>query len=750
MPPRSCDDIKLLISKYVDGEATREECEMVDLHVTVCAECSYKLTEYMGFAAIFAEAPLRAPQPDLRAGVFHEIGSIKEEARRKEAAVPPRRTSRLVPTRGGGPLAAGRLWEAFSPFAAVSLALVALAAVVMVNAPRGEVPSSTEQANIIYPSVPTIPATVVYPSFLGVASNNSAPNVPPAIGTRPASQSPAATAAVILQVPSVAGGDVLLGLQQAAPVMESGSAWHQMRDPVYGYSISYPSNWWTQLQGDTRLFFPWRAGGTKYSPYWVEMRVQSNPQRLDASRANDALLGGKGKLEGAGTATGALWLRYSTGDDTSVSDEIYAFDASNIYVLRLNVPRVSQAGAFPQRWSEAQDLFSKMSRKVSLGAGQGRVLFLNGGDLYSVGVNVSGSASDARPVWRGYGTRWARQFALSPDGRDVAYSTTATDESPWATDLSLGQVDASPAGTPQPLMANAEIHDIAWYSDRDLLALAKTASSGLGIYRITLSAGRPVGIPQLLVKLGDDMSGARGLSVSPDRQLISFLAPVGAYKGTDVYAVRPDGSGLTRLVAHADAVTPGVASATPDHSQAVKSYAWTGSGVAEQVGSYSFDMLYIEGNADSPTLHGGGSLYGVQGGRDGRGGPLLDPAWLRVSDAASVQIMQPTYSPVAGKVAFSGFYNLKDFKVETPAGLWTADVVDGAIANVKPLPLPATPRGVTDLQWSPDGKSLIYRETVPGNEASFASRYDGHSPFALVKLDTVTSEKTMLYDATSR
>src|SRR5919202_5352779 len=85
MQHQSCDDIALLISKYADGEATHEEREAVDLHVSTCSACARKLTEYMEFAAIFAEAPMRSPEPDLRANLFREIGNIKEEARRKDA-----------------------------------------------------------------------------------------------------------------------------------------------------------------------------------------------------------------------------------------------------------------------------------------------------------------------------------------------------------------------------------------------------------------------------------------------------------------------------------------------------------------------------------------------------------------------------------------------------------------------------------------------------------------------------------------
>lgn len=759
MQPRSCDDIKLLISKYVDGEATREERETVDLHVAVCTDCACKLTEYMEFAAIFAEAPVRAPQPDLRAGVYSEIGTLKEQARNKEEEraahrpwrklAPPAMRGRVSGDNRRGAAAWGRAWEVVSPFAAISLAMVALVAVVMSNKPVGVAPHTPEDVAVIYPSVPTIPATIVYRTASNGGLQNDGKGVPPPMGTKLASVLPLASASVVVEATSTDGSDMMLGLQQVAPIMEAEAKapWHQLRDAAFGYSIAYPSNWWTEVKGGTRLFFPWSEGGTKYAPYWIEARIESNPQHLNAQRASQVLFGGKGKLE-----PGGVWLRYSEGDDVNFSDEIYAFDTNNMLVLRLNVPRSSLLGTFSERLAVAQTAFSRMSGKVSLGGGQSRVLFLNGGDVYSVGTGNPPGEADVRAVWRGYGARWAKQFALSPDGQGVAFSTTNSADDYWATDLNLGQIEASSASgsqAPQTLMSGAEIHSIAWYSDRDLLVIARTKSLGLGIYRISMAADHTPGTPQLLTKLGDDVQGAQGLSVSPDRQLISFLAPVDVRTGTDIYAVRPDGSNLTRIISHAGAsafISPN-GSAVDAGEQAVKSYIWTEGKLEPASGGYSFKMLYTLGNAESPTRYKGGSLYGAPNSKNGL---ALDPASLQIGDSASVQIVHVAYSPATGKVAFSGFYNDKEFRVETLAGLWTADLVSGTLTNVTPLPMPDSSHGATDLQWSPDGKSLIYRDTVPSSEASFADRYDGHSPFSILKLDISSGQKTVLYDASNR
>src|SRR5204862_6914529 len=95
-----------------------------------------------------------------------------------------------------------------------------------------------------------------------------------------------------------------------------------------------------------------------------------------------------------------------------------------------------------------------------------------------------------------------------------------------------------------------EIHDIAWYGDHELIAIGKVGTGGLGIYKIRVPRGGEAahGTVTRIMSLQDALQGARGLSISPDRQLITFLAPIGPPSaigqsaGTNLYAVRPDGS----------------------------------------------------------------------------------------------------------------------------------------------------------------------------------------------------------------
>jgi hypothetical protein len=434
----------------------------------------------------------------------------------------------------------------------------------------------------------------------------------------------------------------------------------------------------------------------------------------------------------------------STGDDTRVDDDIYAYDTDNIYHLHLTVPILQQLGDFPTRWDIAQDIFSKMSQTVAPGKPQSRVLFLNGGDLWS--VDATGQGSNAKPVWQGNGKQWVRHFALSPDSRLVAFDTTDKSDDPWATTIFLTSLDASAGANPLSLPGVVEVHDVAWYSDHELLAIAKT-TSGLGIYRFMVGGPNGTEQPQLLAKLNDEQSGARGLQVSPDRQLISFLAPLGESKGTDVYAVRPDGSNMVLLVSHTDAVTPAAlgSSALSRDNQAVKSYLWVDGRLEPSAGGYAFNVLYTCGNAESPSLYRGGYLYGAPG--NPQGDSLLNSGLLRVEDAPSVQIVHLAYSPATGKVAFSGFYNIRNMKVESLAGLWVADLAGGTLQNVTQVATSSTSTGLSDLQWSPDGMSLIYREIALTSDVQYASRYDAQSPFKLVRVDLPSGQQTTLYDS---
>jgi hypothetical protein len=210
-----------------------------------------------------------------------------------------------------------------------------------------------------------------------------------------------------------------------------------------------------------------------------------------------------------------------------------------------------------------------------------------------------------------------------------------------------------------------------------------------------------------------------------------------------VFALRPDGSDLMKLLSHTDPslTGPGGVRLLAADNQALKSYVWT-SGHLENDG-YRFRMLFTCGKSDSPTLYRGGFLFSTAGAARG---PVLGQELLRLADPYKVQIVHVAYS-AQGKVALTGYYNDRDGRADELAGLWTADVVDGGLANITSLPIPTRPHGITDLQWSPDGTSLVYRETMPQNSSYWSDRYDGWSPFRLVRLDVGTRRSFILYPA---
>jgi hypothetical protein len=758
MQRSSCEDIQLLISKYVDHEASPEERVRVDAHVAACSDCACKLTEYMEMATIFSESPLRSPSPELRTTLFSEIYRLKDDERRKEREAAQRQPRPLpAPVPQPRPTFAALLMRAANPFAAAGVAAFAFFTlmVFLVNEKAQEpvLQPNDSEMSVLIPYVPTVALPVK------VSADNS--TFPPPVSTNLASPKYVASVSATVRASTALAGDTMLRLAHPTPVFEdsgspaSASGWHVMRDPAYGYTISYPPNWWTQVSGKTRYFFPWGPGGSRNAPYWVEMKVLDNPSSFTAETAMVSLFGGACDcVLLSGSAGRGSSLRRQTSDANNLYDEIYGFDTSHIYLLRLNVPLDSVIGNRNKRWDEGEAMFSRMSGKVSLSAeparhdGYSPVLFLDGTDLMS----VDATGKNSMPITRGYGVR---VFSLSPDLRQVAFTTTNEGQAPWGKNVYLTSLEPGGFSSPRLLWTALVIHDIAWYSDRVLLAIANSHDSGgFGIYRLDLPENFTADVvdgeqlvPRRLATLDEStMAGARGLSVSPDRQLLTFMAPLGEDKGTDIFALRPDGTDLQLLVSHADPVSPSVRGhrVLPAESQAIKSYVWT-DGALESKG-YRFNLLFTCGKSQSSTFFRGGFLYSAPGAASGA---LVSPERLGVQDAVDVQIVHIAHSPL-GKVAFTGFYNLKDPWVETLAGLWTADLVDGALANLQAQPMPAAPQGIADLQWSPDGKSLIYRETVPLGQASMVSRYDGRSPYRIIKLNPETGSATTLYETSGR
>jgi hypothetical protein len=321
----------------------------------------------------------------------------------------------------------------------------------------------------------------------------------------------------------------------------------------------------------------------------------------------------------------------------------------------------------------------------------------------------------------------------------------------WATYIHLITLGADGAGRASELLVGdmQAIHDLAWYGDRELLFLAENSAGELGLYKLGLpSAASNASAdalsrsePELLVTLGHALQGARSLAVSPDRQLITFLAPLGGGETSDIYAVRPDGSDLRVIISSDAPVAPliGDMPVLAPESQAIKSYVWV-DGHLESSG-YAANILFTCGNSYSPSAVLGGALY--SGPRKSLG-PLIDPFGLVNFEPEKLQITHFAYSRW-GKIAFTGYYNDFDGRADKFEGLWTADMSGGKLFNLQHRPGPQEYKGVTDLQWSPDGESLIYRETsAPGNEKS--ARYNGEPAIGIIKLDLATDQTAVLFD----
>lgn len=772
----NCEKTQLLLSKYADNEASQGEREAVRAHIAGCAECARKLNEFEHVSAIFVSSATRPPEPQLRVGVFREINLMKEEERRKQRQVREMRPWRLPihTSRRGASSVLSWVWAVVNPISVGMVAVLAFFGLMLYTNSTAPGPKLEEARVVNLPPAPTAPAPQARLTDNGATAPLSGSPIPGVRSTKiiPATFLPdSETGLEVSAIPATFYPEIpksatmlpqVLTLSDPTPVLEdldtSGTPTHLVRDPLYGYSIYYPSNWWTQTNGGVRYFRPWAMGGIDFLPYWIELHIDPNSEDHNATTYNQAHLQGAGTLI-TGSGRYGMRLSHTYTDDGSENSyhDLYSFDSQFIYTLHLVVPRSVQPASYTRRWYEAESILSGMSARTNFTRGSSRqrpgddvpVLFLNGADLYTVSMN----GQQSRAVTNGgYNVR---QFVLSPDMRYIALTSAQKASDLWAMKLYVADLEREPGDSPQLLWDNAiEIHDVAWYSDRVLLALAKGVQ-GPGLYRIALPEnGRPFDpatMIQLITPLGDSMAGAKSLAVSPDRQLITFLAPIGEKAGTNIYSVRPDGSDLQMFISHSAPLSP---MSPPDSDnagnrvlgaddQAIKSYVWLDGHM--ELGGYRFNLLYTCGNSLSPSLHQGGFIYSAPSANRFSllGGNQLSS--LGVNDPTRLQIVHMAYS-TNNKLAITGYYNDYDGRADKLAGLWTADVLNGQISNLRSQRIPQAPDGITDLQWSPDNSSLIYRETIPQDPVSLSSRYYGRAPFLIIRQDIQTGSRTILYD----
>jgi hypothetical protein len=269
MQQRSCEELQLYISKYADGEATPEEREAVDLHISTCTQCACKLTEYMELAAIFSEMPMRSPEPELRTGLFRQIDSINEDARRKvERRIPERPW--YIPAQA--PASAqnlpflARLWRAATPFAAAAVALFAFLVLSLASGNWNNVFNPKPQPDLTSEAQPPLFVPTAPPPTIAISSNTNG-TMPGPVGTQVNEPAPILASASAVMRSTATTGDIQFKLGQPTPVMEAGdptklASWHLLMDPAYGYTAYYPPNWWSRVQDNVRFFYPWGPGGT--------------------------------------------------------------------------------------------------------------------------------------------------------------------------------------------------------------------------------------------------------------------------------------------------------------------------------------------------------------------------------------------------------------------------------------------------------------------------------------------------------
>ncbi len=65
-----CEQVKELLSAYLDGQLALEEGEAIVIHLQACTECSNVLADFRYFDALLLHLPRVAPDALLRQKIF--------------------------------------------------------------------------------------------------------------------------------------------------------------------------------------------------------------------------------------------------------------------------------------------------------------------------------------------------------------------------------------------------------------------------------------------------------------------------------------------------------------------------------------------------------------------------------------------------------------------------------------------------------------------------------------------------------
>ena len=69
-----CEQVKGLLSVYLDDQLTIQQRQVVVQHLDICIECHATLEEYRHYDALLAQLPRIEPSPGLRDAVFSALG----------------------------------------------------------------------------------------------------------------------------------------------------------------------------------------------------------------------------------------------------------------------------------------------------------------------------------------------------------------------------------------------------------------------------------------------------------------------------------------------------------------------------------------------------------------------------------------------------------------------------------------------------------------------------------------------------
>ncbi|HKD86944.1 MAG TPA: hypothetical protein VKB62_00325 [Streptosporangiaceae bacterium] len=226
----------------------------------------------------------------------------------------------------------------------------------------------------------------------------------------------------------------------------------------------------------------------------------------------------------------------------------------------------------------------------------------------------------------------------------------------------------------------------------------------------------------LLVALGVSLPAQAAFPGSNGRLVFQLEAPVGDHTQTDIYTIRPGGSGLTRLTA-----TPNLNELGP---------AWNAAGTRiafwrtrAPFGPGSIWVMDAHGHHQKRLTHG----------FDAR-----DPAWnpagtrivftrskratfnlwtMRASDGRRLRRLtsgpaldfEPAWSPDGTRVAFT-----RGFQQGDPGDIYILNLKSGQLTHVA-----RSPAYDHEVAWAPSGKRLVFERDFAASSSIFAVNADG-------------------------